>query len=223
MPTAFVIQHEEPSPPAMIGEAAVARGYELVEFVSVAEHEVTFPNPRDADIIIVTGSGLHWQEVDDYPHLQRELAFIKDAIAAHIPILGLCFGGQGLAIALGGRVEDMGTHEVGWFEIESLNESLIPNGPWFEWHVDHFFPPADAEVLAKNELCVQAFRCGPHLGLQFHPEVNYNTLAPWESLLTDYDGIDPAEVVRLTKEHEPEARLRAYDLFDTFLSLRSGE
>ncbi len=75
--------------------------------------------------------------------------------------------------------------------------------------------------MATTEFSVQAFRYGPHLGLQFHPEVNYDVLIHWESDIPDH--VDATELVRLTKEHEVEARPRAYALLDTFLSLRQAK
>ena len=221
MPTALVIEHDVYSPPGMIGEAAQACGYDLRPYVSRAGSDTPLPDPHGADIVIITGSEEHWHEIDAYPHLQRELAFIEAAIAADTPILGICFGGQGLALALGGDVEPSGGLEIGWIEIDTRNPGLVPPGPWLEWHYDRFRPPAGAEVLATTEFGVQAFRYGPHLGLQFHPEVNYEVLIHWEPDIPDH--VDATEFVRLTKEHEVEARPRAYALFDTFLSLRQAK
>ena len=218
MPSAFVVQHGHDSPPGMIGEAAEARGYDLVIFENEQGSHTELPDPGAADIIILTGSEEHWYEIDEHPRLQRELTFIRGAIAADTPILGTCFGGQGLALGLGGIVEPADRAEIGWFEIDTEDPDVVPPGPWFEWHYDRFIPPSDADVLATTDLAIQAFRHGPHLGTQFHPEVNYDMLANWESMIPEY--VDAAELVRLTKENESEARPRAYALFDAFLSLR---
>ncbi len=94
MPTALVIEHDVHSPPGMIGEAAQARGYDLRPYASRAGSDTPLPDPHGADIVIITGSEEHWHEIDAYPHLRRELAFIETAIAADTPILGICFGGK---------------------------------------------------------------------------------------------------------------------------------
>ena len=51
-------------------------------------------------------------------------------------------------------------------------------GPWFEWHVDEIVAPPGAEILARNASGVQAWRLGDHVGLQFHPEVDEEIVAP---------------------------------------------
>ena len=217
MPTAFVIQHGEDSPPGLIGDAAEARGFELVTYISEAGQATEYPEPGDDDIILVDGSVGHWYEIDQLPHLQAELAFLQGAIENKTPIFGMCFGGQALSLALGGAVEAMGAQEVGWFEVQSEDESIVPRGPWFTWHYDRFTLPPGATLLASSDLSVQAFSYGPHLGLQFHPEVNYDVMSHWVPWIPD--DVDTESFIRETKEHEPEARARANALFDTFLLL----
>jgi GMP synthase (glutamine-hydrolysing) len=217
MRTAFVIQHGVDSPPGMIGEAAEARGFELVPYIADVENAVEYPDPAEVNIIIVTGSVGHWYELDKHPHLQRELAFLRAAVSTGTPIIGMCFGGQGLSLALGGEVEDAGGHEIGWFEVESTDETTVPKGPWFTWHNDKFSLPEGGQLLARSDFSIQAFRLGPHLGLQFHPEVNYDVMSHWVPRIPD--GVDTEAFIRETKEREPEARARANALFDTFLLL----
>lgn len=215
--TALVIEHDAWTPSGMIGEAAIQRGFELVRMRSTVGEHVELGDPRRADIILVTGSAEHWHEVDQHPQLQRELAFVKEALEAGVPIFGMCFGGQALALALGGTVEPSPRRELGWFEIETADPQVIPPGPWFEWHHDRYVAPPSAEILAWNDLCQQAFRHGPHLGLQFHPEVDHEMLVPWVASLSADDEVDAEALLAETKRREPEARDRAFDLFDQFL------
>lgn len=216
MPTALVIKHESISPPDMIDQAAEARGFDLHVVYAEDGRETTYPDPAAVDVVIVNGSAGHWYEIDQYPYLQAEMAFIEEAIAVGTPILGMCFGGQALSMALGGTVEAMASDEIGWFEVDSTDESTIPRGPWFMWHEDHFTVPEGAELLATTDEAIHAFRLGPHLGLQFHPEINYDVMACFQEWLPEH--VDADEFVRQTKENEPEARRRAIALFDTFLS-----
>ena len=220
--TAFVVQHDEFCPAGMIGEIATERGYELVDIKSYVGEVHDLPDPAEADIILVTGSTAHWYDLPSEPQLQRELAFLRAAVDAEVPVFGMCFGGQGLAMALGAEVTPAPHFEAGWMRLDTADPSVVPPGPWFEMHHDQFTLPSGAELLAWNDLCPQAFRYGPHLALQFHPEVDLAMLAPWEPSLASYEGLDVPGLLRQTAEHEAGARLRAAGLFDTFLSWGSA-
>jgi len=175
------------------------------------------------DAIVLTGSvesvtrALPWAEA--------EAAFLRRADAAGVPILGICFGGQLLAHAFGGTVRRMPTKEIGWVEVDSTDPD-VPAGPWFAWHEDEFMPPPGAEVLARTDICVQAFRLGPHLGVQFHPEVSGPLARRWLDLgghqYEELTGHDREELVAESFEREPAARKLAFELFDGWLR-RAGQ
>ncbi len=147
------------------------------------------------------------------------IQLIQDADAANTPVFGICFGAQALAVALGGSVTSAAASEHGWKMIDSHAPSLIPEGPWFQWHIDAITPPPNAEVLATSEQCVQAYRIGPHLAVQFHPEVTTQQAHDWPE-------VDPAgrassamstvELVEITEALLPEAATRAALLWDVF-------
>ena len=73
----------------------------------------------------------------------------------------------------------MGTNDIGWGSIETVDAERIPGGPWMQWHGDHFEPPTGSEILATSDVGVQAFTLRTNLGLQFHPEVTRDILASW--------------------------------------------
>ena len=219
MPTAYVIQHEDDANSGMIGEAAIAHGFDLDVYQSDASNTADPRDPADVDIVIVLGSHGSWTDIDRLPHLQQEMKFIEDTVSVDTPILGICFGGQGLALALGGSVERSPTLELGWFEVQTVDDAMIQKGPWFEWHEDRFTAPPDAELLAWSDMCHQAYRFGPHLGLQFHPEVTHQLTVEWRDTMSLLPDIDPDAVIAATKANEPAARRRAFELFDRFLEL----
>lgn len=213
---ALIIESEHRAQAGHLGDAAQARGFELVR-MQVDGNAAAFDDLPDPEIVIVTGSHEHWWERDDHPHLQRELAWIQGCIASQTPILGACFGGQALALALGGEVKPLGFTEIGWVKLETTRPELIPAGPWLAWHSDYFALPDGAEPLARNDVCVHAFRHGPHLGLQFHPEVGPDLLGHWIDEVPE--GTDPDQLIADARRHATAARERAFDLFDVFLSL----
>ena len=100
-------------------------------------------------------------------------------------MLGLCFGGEVLSAVLGGRVERAPAPELGWREIETDDPVAIPAGPWLEWHYERFTTPPGAIEVARTADAVQAFRLGPHLGVQFHPESTVEIVAGWADMDTE--------------------------------------
>jgi hypothetical protein len=97
--------------------------------------------------------------------------------------------------------------------IDSLDEDLIPPGPWLEFHGDRFFPPAQARVLASNQVGAQAFSLRQHLGVQFHPEPDGALLAKWLDAggreEAEREGTDTDRFLAETYAQEPGARRRA--------------
>ena len=101
-------------------------------------------------------------------------------------MLGLCFGGEALAAVLGARVERSPVPELGWREIETDDPEAIPPGPWLEWHFERFTTPPGATEIARTGDATQAFRLGPHLGVQFHPEATVEIVEGW----AEHDGVE---------------------------------
>ena len=153
---------------------AAERGVAVVPGVAGDE----LPDPRGLDAVAVLGSPRGaWD--DTVPWLADERAYLADAVAADTPVLGICFGGQVLARVLGGRVGPAPRPENGWHTITTHAPDVIAAGPWMEFHFDTFTTPPGAERLASSDLCDQAFRAGPHVGLQFHPEITPASFETW--------------------------------------------
>jgi len=89
----------------MFDEAGAGFAYDSVPIYDGA----AFPNPAGLDAIVITGSSAGVYE--DHAWLPPLRAFIQGAYAAHTPMLGICFGHQIMADALGG---DVRKSEKGW-------------------------------------------------------------------------------------------------------------
>src|SRR6202008_4664564 len=137
-----------------IGDALQARGAELS--VHLFPDDGPLPAPGGADHLVVLGGASSVNDPD--PWIAAELAWLRVADQAGVPVLGICFGAQALCAASGGRVERMPDKEVGWFTVTSADEDAVPAGPWLEFHEDRCLLPAGATVLARNDAAVQAFR-----------------------------------------------------------------
>jgi GMP synthase-like glutamine amidotransferase len=214
----LVIRHHDVDSAGFIGEAFEARGAVLDTRLFPDDGPLPVIDGIDAVVVLGAISSVN----DSHAWIGVELAWLRGADEAGVPILGVCFGGQALCVISGGRVEQAPRHEIGWTMVDSVAPDLIPPGPWVEFHGDRCLLPASAEVLATNDLCVQAFALGRHLGVQFHPEVDGAQLKRWLDNGGDAEaareGVDPAEFLAETIREEPHARTRAARLVTTFLT-----
>jgi GMP synthase (glutamine-hydrolysing) len=213
---ALVLEHEADAPAGLLAEWAAERGIAL-EVVSAG---APIPDPAGRPFLVSLGSEASAYD-DGVPWLAAERTALDRALACDVPILGICFGGQHLARALGGTVTLAPRPEVGWLDVETFAPAVVPPGPWLQWHRDAFTVPPGAEVLARSEVGPQAFRRGPHLGVQFHPEVTPRIAMDWAAGYPESvarAGTTVAAVRAGGEAHAAGARLRAYALFDAFLA-----
>jgi GMP synthase-like glutamine amidotransferase len=130
---------------------------------------------------MVMGGSQHAWEEDVHPWLAPEKTYVREALAVGKVVIGVCFGAQVLAEALGGNLFANEQREVGWCEV-TLNEEgrrsfLFKDLPerftTFHWHSDHYSLPPDCLRLAdspptENQAFVKPGE--PVVGIQFHPE-----------------------------------------------------
>lgn len=215
---ALVLQHEKDAPGGHVTTWLEARGADQdVCFISSDGRGV---NPRDYDLVVSLGSVASAYD-DTLPWVAREADLLRDAAERDVPVLGICFGSQILARALGGRATPSEHPEVGWVPVRSDDPELVAEGPWFQWHHDKFSPPAEARLLAENSAGPQAFVLGRSLGVQFHPEVTIPIVDDWVALGMETltrRGIDPEGLMAQTRSIDDENRSRAWRLFDAFLA-----
>jgi GMP synthase-like glutamine amidotransferase len=214
---ALVLQHGDWGPPGLLGEWEDVRGIAL----DVHHAKSGAPLPElNGQLFVASLGSPHNPNDTDVPEVAAELAYMKDAVARDIPVLGLCFGGQMLSSALGGTVERAPRREIGWHRIASDEPGEIPEGPWLQWHFDRFTLPPGADQLAESAAGVQAFRHGRHLGVQFHPESTIDIVMQWahaeDERLNDLTVADREQLLEDGREHADAARASAFELFDAF-------
>ena len=207
----LVVEQQPDAPAGLIADWARERGarLEVLHAPEVGE----WPAPPADTAVVAMGSD-HSVHASTDPWIAREVTFLRDAHAAGVPVLGVCFGAQALAAALGGSVERAERPEIGWIDVEGEAPEA---GRWFAWHEDAIALPPGVEVRARTPSAHQAFALGRSAGIQFHPEVTPAIVADW--LHTgrgdvDTHGVDAEAVLRETRERAGEVRGRAFALFD---------
>jgi GMP synthase (glutamine-hydrolysing) len=176
------------------------------------------PVPRDlkgAGALIVMGGPMGVYQHERYPFIRDELKLIESAVAAKMPVLGVCLGAQMVAAALGAKVEkNPAGKEIGWHPVRlsplarddrllrDADETVMP----FHWHGDIFEAPAGAVALASSgRTPCQAFRYGDNVyALQFHIEVTRDGVAAMADAFArelEREKIDAAAMVNQWNEH----------------------
>jgi GMP synthase (glutamine-hydrolysing) len=176
------------------------------------------------DGVVIGGSQTSVYDDRDWIHEATE--WVRRAHDDDVPLLGICWGHQFLAQALGGRVVDMEAYELGYRSITRVGDDPLFAGvprefTSFETHSDRVAErPPGARVLAVNEFGLQAFRVGSAWGVQFHPEYDRET-AEWvtrgkdlpdDRIETVLDGITDEAVA------DAEAAKRVFDGFRSFVA-----
>lgn len=172
---------------------ATGKGAEVVD----ARSGIGFPSPQMVTGVVITGS--HDMVSDRADWSERTARWLAACIARNTPVLGICYGHQLLAHAMGGKVTDnprgreFGTRMIGLLpdakddllfgefckrddkNANGGNDQEQDHGR-LQVHLCHtqsvIIPPGQAKILAKSDMdeC-QAFRLGEYAwGVQFHPE-----------------------------------------------------
>ena len=222
---ALLLHNDPASAAGTVGERLAERGYELVEHTvdqrPASQPRTPIPAVTDFDAVVVFGGPCSLVgEVADSTWVAEETAALRTAHDHEIPVLGVCLGGQLVALAHGGGVERAAEPQFGWFAPADSAQPVLA-GEWFQWHHDSWTPPPGSQQQAGSERNPQAFTLGRTLALQFHPEITATALeltlaADGEDELHGI-GLDPAALLRETREHDDDNQRRAHRLVDAWL------
>ena len=179
-----IFRHSPTEGPGYFAAYLDARGIPW-RLLATCEGEPVPSDPRAFSGITLMGGPMSVN--DALPWIEPTLALIRVAVAAEVPVLGHCLGGQLMSKALGGAVTRSGVKEIGWGMVEavagpeaerwlgSLRQFLA-----FHWHGETFSIPAGATRILGSAHCAnQAFVLGKHLGMQTHVEMTPDMIRAW--------------------------------------------
>lgn len=224
-------QHIECEGLGTLGDTLQSKGFEI-KIVKPCKEE-PIPNQLGKGLIILGGPMGAYEEAVN-PWMAGEVAAIRKALDARLPVLGICLGSQLLAKAAGSQVYRGAQPEVGWAPVQltpsgaqdPLFENLPKTFTAFHWHGDTFTLPEGSEHLAWSDLYRnQAFRLGSNAyGLQFHLEVTREMAKDWMQKyareLTHQGGvIQPERITNHLDENITALRKIADSVFGKFAGL----
>jgi GMP synthase (glutamine-hydrolysing) len=202
--------------------SGLGKPLESVEVASVYKGD-SLPSVDSILGVVITGSPAMVTERADWSEASaRWLAKIVESDS--VPVLGLCYGHQLLAHALGGEVgpnpngREMGTVEV-TFHFEGAEMAVEHDRPTpifeagvFRSHMSHLEsvlrPPEDAEIVAHTALDPHAVLVfGPRQwGVQFHPEFDRKIMQGYVEArreILESEGLDPDAMIAAVVETFP--------------------
>lgn len=183
-----IFQHVHYEGPGLIGDMLEGRGIPHVIIETYDDGPLPL-SPAGFSAVIVMGGPMSAN--DPVPYMEKERAFIAEALDRGLPFMGICLGAQILASVLGGEVKPAPEPEVGWGEVtltdDGLKDPLFAGSdrvlPVLHWHGETFDLPEGAVLLASSDTCEnQAFRWGKSAyGFQFHLEATSEMVDDWLS------------------------------------------
>jgi GMP synthase-like glutamine amidotransferase len=214
----LAIVHQHDAGAGVFGDALRAGGAEIVEWVPA---DAPPPEIGGLGAALTFGGAMHADQERANPWLRAEKYLLAELLRREVPLLGVCLGAQLLSEAAGGSPRRASEPEIGWVHVEltaegredPLTGALPERFHALEWHSYEAGPPANATILARSPVCVQAYRLenGRAWGIQFHAEVTSVDVNTW---LDSYDSDEDAVRIGLDPEAlraQTEPRLRDWN------------
>jgi GMP synthase (glutamine-hydrolysing) len=181
--------------------------------VAEVEAGAELPDPAQVAAAVVTGSSAMVSAREAWS--ERMAGWLSEAVAAGTPVLGICYGHQLLAHALGGRVGvNPRGREIGTVQVEALpaarGDALMGELPArFAMQATHVesvleLPPGSTLLAVSSGDPHQAFSAGPRAwGVQFHPEFDADVMRGYLDERREVlarEGLDPEALVAAVRE-----------------------
>lgn len=225
--TGLIIRHVPHEGLAGYRDPIETAGYRLAR-VDVSDPGFGSIDLGDPDLLIMMGGPMGVYEQDEHPWIACQMRRLARRLDAGRPTLGVCFGAQMIAAAMGARVYPGPAKEIGFHPLDSIDRTSplrhLADTPLLHWHGDTFDLPDDVELLASTTAYRhQAFRRGNNiLALQFHGEMGLDPrfdewLRQWPEALAETGGsVD--EMREHHRRHGPAAVVAGRKMIAEWLS-----
>jgi GMP synthase (glutamine-hydrolysing) len=190
------------------------------------------PLPTDLDEVAgIVVMGGPQSVTEDHPWLAGELALLRAAVDAEVPVFAVCLGAQALAVATGGEVTTREAPEIAFVPQrhtdQTASDDLAAGWPeaaaTFVWHGDEVtLLPPDSVPLLQGPEQVTAWRIGSAFATQAHPEVDTAQLERWVELdaleaQLGAAGTDPEALLTEARRRERFVLATGLSLFGRFV------
>lgn len=210
MKRALIIRHVPYEGVAGYRQPIEEAGY-AIDRIDVGDSAFSGLDLTEPDLLIMMGGPMGVYEQEQYPWIRCQLRRLALRLDANRPTLGVCFGAQMMAAALGGEVYAGPAKEIGFHPVtvapgaDDNPLDGIVGVPVLHWHGDTFTLPDGVELLASSHLYRhQAFRRGRNLlALQFHAEMGEDErIHDWIAQSPESLGAAGQDASRLRADHD---------------------
>lgn len=200
------------------------KAYELPE-------EEAFPPIDEYDAFVIGPTPISANDLHQHAFLRKEWRYLQEIIKSGKPTLGVCCGGQMLAMALDGKVVRSPSKEVGGYTVKLTDDGVMDplfkgfpdEFPVFHWHTDMFTVPPGGKQLASGDPCpIQAYRKDNVWGVIFHLEITTEDAKRWAEAYPQEPAIigkTVEQVIEECRQFERDMTRLASQLIDNFLAL----
>jgi len=213
MPDVAILRFSPTEGPGSFGDWLSAHGVGW-HLVPIDEGAAVPTDPRAYSGIAMMGGPMSVN--DPLPWIGPLCALLREAVAAKVPVIGHCLGGQLLAKALGAEVGRTPTPEIGWGDVDADDARAAEE--WFggrtrfeafHWHYESFaLPPGASRLLTNRYTANQAYVVdGRHVGMQCHVEMTPELVLSW--LATGADELPSESTPSRQSAMDIRARLAA--------------
>lgn len=160
----LILQQQDGATPGWLGDVLEEAG--VPYRVARPDRGDEFADRSQWAAVVSLGGTMDAYDTERYGFVAAEREFLRAAVRAGTPVLGICLGAQLLAAELGGRVYRMSAPRVGYIEleptVEGTQDPIVGQawGPVLACHSDAFDVPDEAEILAWCDGCPYAYRIG---------------------------------------------------------------